>query len=158
MQNPAEPVSKIALGTDHAGFAAKEVIKEWLEGAGYVVEDCGAYTFDPDDDYPGFIAKAAQVVQADNAAVGIIFGGSGQGEAMQANRFKGVRAVAYYGGQDDIVTLSREHNGANVLSFGARFLSLEEMKRAITMWLLTPRFADPKYERRAKQMDTYEQT
>jgi len=147
------PVSEIILGTDHAGFEAKEGIKVWLESEGFVVRDCGAFIYDTEDDYPIFIVEAAKAVAATESAVGIVFGGSGQGEAMMANRIPGVRAVAYYGHEDSIITLSREHNGANILSFGARFVGVMEMKRLIALWLQTPAFTDEKYKRRALQMD-----
>lgn len=153
MIKPATNISTIYLATDHAGFAAKEEIKSWLQEEGMVVHDCGADSFDAEDDYPVFIATAAKAVAADEMAVGIIFGGSGQGEAMMANRIKGVRAVAFYGFDDAIITLSREHNGTNVLSIGARFVSVEEIKRVIVLWLQTPTFTDEKYKRRALQMD-----
>jgi len=144
---------KIFLATDHAGFAAKEAVREWLLEEGYNVSDCGAYEHNPEDDYPAFIIKAAKAVAVDTGALGIIFGGSGQGEAMMANRVKGVRAVVYYGHEQSIVTLSREHNGANVLSFGARFITIEEMKEMILLWLKTPTFSEDKHQRRAKQID-----
>lgn len=143
----------IYLATDHAGFEAKEAIKKWLVELGYIVNDCGADSFDAEDDYPSYIAGAAKAVAADASAVGIFFGGSGQGEAMMANRIKGVRAVVFYGYDDSIITLSREHNGANVLSLGARFVPVEEMKRIINLWIQTPAFSADKYKRRAKQMD-----
>ncbi len=146
-------VSEIILGTDHAGFEAKEGVKTWLESEGFIVRDCGAFVYDTEDDYPAFIAEAAKAVAATEGSVGIIFGGSGQGEAMMANRIPGVRAVAFYGHEDSIITLSREHNGANVLSFGARFVGVMEMKRLIALWLETPAFAAEKYERRAREMD-----
>jgi ribose 5-phosphate isomerase B len=151
-------VKRIALGTDHAGFHAKEAIKIWLAAQGCEVIDCGADSLEPEDDYPIFIAKAAQTVQAGMADSAIIFGGSGQGEAMMANRYQGIRAVVYYGGPREIITLSRQHNGANVLSFGARFVSLTDMEEVITEWLTTPVFLEPKYERRAFAMDTLSTT
>lgn len=153
MSTFAPQITTIFLATDHAGFESKEVVKEWLLSEGFSVNDCGAHRYDPEDDYPDFIAVAAHAVSNDKSSVGIIFGGSGQGEAMMSNRYQGVRAVAYYGGETAIITLSRQHNGANVLSFGARFVSIEEMKHLIRQWLSTPVFIDPKYERRAKQMD-----
>jgi ribose 5-phosphate isomerase B len=148
------PITRIVVASDHAGFAQKEIIRQWLETrGGVVVEDCGAYTYDAEDDYPAFMFDASKKVATDPTAVAVLFGGSGQGEAMMANRVRGVRAVVYYGGNDDIIRLSREHNGANVLSFGARFVAVDEMKSAIELWLQTPAFASEKYQRRAAQMD-----
>ena len=146
---------KIYLATDHAGFEIKNVVKEHLEKIGlYEVEDCGAFTHEPLDDYPDFISVAANKVSAsplDSRAV--IFGGSGQGEAMLANRYKNVRAAVYYGGPKEIVSLSREHNDSNVLSFGARFISDTEAIEAVDLWLETAFLHDEKYVRRVKKAE-----
>src|SRR3989344_3652338 len=119
---------KIALGADHAGFALKEEIKQWLEAEGHTVFDYGAAVLNPDDDYPDFIVPAARAVASGEAERGIVFGSSGQGEGIAANRMKGVRALVYYGPEDplfeshktgvqkDLVTVSREDNDSNVLS------------------------------------------
>lgn len=141
---------QIYLGTDHAGFTHKEVVKQSLLDAGYTVTDCGAYAHDPNDDYPDFIIPAVSRLGQSPEARAIIFGGSGQGEAMLANHFPGVRAVVYYGGPTDIVTLSREHNDANVLSLGARFMSEAEAETAVKTWLSTPFSAAPRHVRRLK--------
>ncbi len=85
--------------------------------------------------------------------VAIIFGGSGQGEAMLANRFPNVRAAVYYGGDREIIALAREHNNANILSFGARFVTVEEVKSGILTWLSTPALSDEKYERRNQKIE-----
>jgi len=145
--------SQIYLATDHAGFSHKESVKEWLLAEGYSVTDCGAYTYDSEDDFPVFIKQAAEAVAA-GKGVSILFGGSGQGEAMVANRFKGVRATVYYGGSDEIVALSRQHNDANVLSIGARFVSVDDTKRVIWQWLHTDSLPEEKYKRRNQQLDT----
>ena len=116
---------KIILATDHAGFELKEQIKRYLNKEGYEVEDMGANSFDKEDDYPDFIIPAAKKV-AKEKCLGIIFGGSGQGEAIAANKVKGVRAALYYGKNPDIIKLSRTHNKTNILSLGARFLGKEE--------------------------------
>lgn len=142
----------IYLGTDHAGFVLKEKVKAFLENAGYTVGDMGAYTEDPNDDYPDFITAAAQAVTNDLIrgvdSKGIIFGGSGQGEAMAANRVDGVRAAVYYGGPKDIITLSRQHNDANMLSLGARFVSEEDALAAVKLWLETPFSNEERHKRR----------
>lgn len=148
---------KIYLATDHAGFELKEKIKDFLIKEGYEVEDCGAHELDKDDDYPDFIAKAAKAVSQDpENSVGIIFGGSGQGEAMTANKFPGVRAAMYYGNQLEIVTLSREHNNANILSLGARFLSFEQAQEAVKLWLNTPFNGDERHVRRINKIAAIE--
>lgn len=145
---------KVFLGADHAGFALKEQIKRWLVAQGCEVEDRGAFSLDPEDDYPDFIAPVAQAVSEDPVnRRGIVLGGSGQGEAMVANRFAGVRAAVYYGGSEDIVALSREHNDANVLALGARFVSEEEAIAAVERWLATPFSGDERHVRRIKKID-----
>lgn len=128
---------KIHLGTDHAGFIHKETLKEFLMQKGYEVIDHGAHELDPDDNYPDFIAPVASAIAKNPDDRGIVFGGSGQGEAMVANRVVGVRAAVYYGGDKDIITLSRTHNDANILSIGARFVSAEEANSLAILWLET---------------------
>ena len=148
----------IYLATDHAGFEHKNNVRDWLAGEGYIVEDCGSFEHDALDDFPDFIQKAAHAVATDPInRRGIIFGGSGQGEAMLANRYKGVRATVYYGGSDEIVVLSREHNDANILSIGARFVTIDEAKAAIWKWLHTDALPDEKYKRRNKKITTITQ-
>jgi len=144
---------KIYLGTDHAGFELKEKIKPFLLEKGYEVKDFGAFSFDGDDDYPDFIRPVAEAVSKDQESRGIIFGGSGQGEAMVANRFSGVRATVYYGGPEDIIRLSREHNDANVLSLGARFLDDEEAFNAVELWLSLPFSGEERHQRRVDKID-----
>ena len=146
---------KIYIATDHAGFALKEHILPFVrEELGYEVVDCGALTLDPKDDYPAFMQAAARAVgENPEEAKAIIFGWSGQGEAIVANRFPRVRAVVYYGGQPEIIRLSREHNDANVLSFGAHFVSVEEAKEAVALWLSTPFTQDERHVRRIAQID-----
>ena len=143
----------IYLGADHAGFELKEEIKKFLLGLGLGVEDKGAMELDLDDDYPDFVYPVAQAVAQDpGASRGIVLGGSGQGEAMVANRVKGVRSAVYYGGPLDIVKLSRQHNDANVLSLGARFLTKEQVIEAVKLWLDTP-FEGGRHLRRIKKIE-----
>ena len=144
----------IHLASDHAGFEHKEIISAWLKEEGYQVVDHGAKVHDAEDDFPDFISLAAQAVSAaPEQTRGIIFGGSGQGEAMLANRFKQVRATVYYGGPIDILALSRAHNDANVLSLGARFVSIDEAKLCILTWLKSPVLSDEKYKRRNQKIE-----
>ncbi len=148
--------TKIHLATDHAGFALKEEIKSWLSQSGLPVVDHGAKTFAAEDDFPDYISLAAKAVgQANEGEWGIIFGGSGNGEAMMANRYPGVRAAVYYGAKPEIVSLSREHNDANVLSIGARFVGVEEAKEVINLWLKTVVLAEEKRIRRNQKIETY---
>jgi ribose 5-phosphate isomerase B len=144
---------KIFLATDHAGFYHKEALKKYLLEMNHEVHDCGADKLVPEDDYVPYIIRVAQAVSADGEIKGIIFGASGQGEAITANRFPGVRAVVYYGGQPDIIKLSRQHNDANVLSFGARFISVEDMINAAELWLKTDFSNIERHVRRNKEID-----
>lgn len=145
----------IFFASDHAGFELKDILMGFVrDELGYKVEDCGAFSYDPEDDYTDFIVKAAREVSAHPLdARGIILGGSGQGEAMLANRFHDVRAAVYYGGPEEIVSLSRAHNDANILSLGARFLSEEEAKAAVRLWLATVHEPKEKYDRRIEEME-----
>lgn len=140
----------IALGTDHAGFELKETVKKFLEDNGYEVKDFGAHEYESTDDYPDFIKPTAQFV-SENDAMGIIFGGSGQGEAMAANRYKGVRAVVFYDGPDEIIRLSRQHNNANILSFGSRFIESSRAIELIKMWLDT-NFEGGRHQQRIQKL------
>jgi len=145
---------KIYLAADHAGFSHKEEIKAWLIGEGKEVVDLGAESYDAEDDFPQYMAAAAKAVAKDpdnNCA--IIFGGSGQGEAMTANRYRNVRATVYYGGSDEVIMLSRAHNDANILSLGSRFISVNDAKRVIWLWLSAPFGGEEKYSRRNGQLD-----
>ena len=144
---------KIYLGTDHAGFELKEAVKKFLAEKEFEVEDKGALAYRAEDDYPDFIRPVAEAVAGDpKNSRGIIFGASGQGEAICANRIKGVRAAVFYGGSIKIPELSREHNDANILSLGARFLTEEDAKLAVDVWLRTP-FADGRHKRRIDKID-----
>lgn len=147
----------IYLATDHAGFALKEKVKEFLIKQDYKVEDCGAYEFDKNDDYPDFIGKVGEAVSKNpDEDKAIIFGLSGQGEAIVANKFKNVRAAVYYGGPNEIVSLSRKHNNANVLSLGARFLSEEQAIDAVKIWLNTPFENEERHLRRVNKIKEIE--
>ena len=143
---------KIYIATDHAGFELKNRLKEFLQSNNYDVEDYGALVFDSLDDYPDFILPAAKKVSENKNSKGIILGGSGQGEAMAANRIKGVRAIVYYGGQKEIVKLSRMHNNANIISFGARFVSFEQAVEVLKIWL-SEEFEGGRHETRINKLD-----
>ena len=143
---------KIYIGADHAGFELKEKLKVFLSEKGYQVEDKGALKYDSEDDYPDFIRPVAEAVSREPESRGVVLGGSGQGEAIVANRIKGVRAVVYCGGSTKIVKLSREHNDANILSLGARFISEEKAKKAVELWLSTS-FKGGRHQRRIEKID-----
>lgn len=144
----------IYLGTDHAGFELKEKLKIFLAGLGYQIEDLGNIKYDKRDDYPDFILPVAKKV-AENPEQnrGIILGGSGQGEAIVANRIKGIRTAVVYNYNEDIVRLSREHNDANILSLAARFLSEEEAKKIVKLWLETEFSGEERHKRRILKID-----
>ena len=144
----------IVLATDHAGFELKEAVKKSLLELGFEVKDFGALEYEPNDDYPDFINPAAKFISENDNAMGIIFGGSGQGEAMAANRFKGVRAAVFYDGPDEIINLSRLHNNANVLSFGSRFIDAERAKELIKQWL-SVEFEGGRHQKRIEKLDSY---
>ena len=143
---------KIHVATDHAGLELKEKVKLYLSDLNYEVIDHGAYEYDALDDYPDFIFPCANAVSNDPESKGIILGGSGQGEAMAANRVKGVRAAVFYNGPDEIIKLSRQHNNANMLSLGARFMSEKEMYKIIKVWLSTD-FESGRHQRRIEKLD-----
>ncbi len=159
---------KVYLASDHGGFEMKQRLFSFIQILGHEAEDCGALTFDVNDDYPAIIAGAAKKISSDVEqgveSRGIILGGSGQGEAIVANRFRGVRAAVYYGpaarpqtdssgNTIDIISSTRLHNDANVLSLGGRFLTEEEIKSAVQTWLATPFSGEERHARRIKQID-----
>ncbi|HEX8965220.1 MAG TPA: RpiB/LacA/LacB family sugar-phosphate isomerase [Patescibacteria group bacterium] len=164
---------KVYLGTDHAGFELKEKVKKYLTENGYTVEDCGAFSFDKNDDYPDFISKVGEAISKTPTDRGIVFGGSGQAEAMLANKYKNVRAALFYApripphaidangntSQDpfEMLRLTREHNDSNILSIGARLLTEQEALKAISLWLTTPFPGDSRHVRRIEKMAQIEQ-
>lgn len=147
----------IYLASDHAGFDLKKEIIAFLTMSKLDYEDIGAFVYDEKDDYPDFIIPAAEKVAVDpENNLGIVIGGSGQGEAIAANKVRNIRAALYYGGPIDIVTLSRVHNHANVLSLGARFVSKEEAIKVITIWLNTSYVNRDRHSRRIEKIQRYE--
>ena len=155
---------KVYFAGDHGFYELKRVLLEHVRSLGYEVEDVGALTLNVNDDYPDFIIPCAKKVAADPGSFGVIGGGSGQGEAIAANRIKGVRAVVYYGkpstkqidadGKElDMISSTREHNNANVLSLGGRFISEDEAKKAVEEWLTAPFPGAARHARRVKMLD-----
>lgn len=142
----------IVLATDHAGFELKEHVKKFLLEKGFEIKDFGALEYNALDDYPDFIIPASKFV-SENKLIGIIFGGSGQGEAIAANRIKGIRAVVFYNGPDDIIELSRMHNNANILSIGARFVDNHRAEEIINLWLSTT-FEEGRHQKRISKLDS----
>ena len=141
------------MASDHAGFELKQKLVDFLHAKGHEVEDMGPTRLNPADDYPDYITPCAKRVAETHDSMGIVAGMSGQGEAMAANRVRGVRAAVYYGGPADVVKLSRRHNDANMLSLGARFVSAEEATQAVELWLATNFEHDERHQRRILKMD-----
>lgn len=140
-------IMKIYIAADHAGFYLKKQLIQYLELKGYDVEDVGAHEMDEADDYPDFIIPCAEKVANDTESVGIVIGGSGNGEAIAANKVKGIRAAVYNANRVEIAKLAREHNNANVISLGARFISSDDAKKAVTAWL-DAKFEGGRHQRR----------
>ncbi len=148
---------KILLATDHAGFELKNKIFEFLQREGMDVEDMGASVYDKTDDYPTYmIPTAMRVVSDPENTRAIIFGMSGNGEAMVSNRFPGIRAAVYHGKNLNIVRLSREHNDSNILSIAAGFVDEAEAKEAVKIWIATEFSGEPRHIRRIEMMDNIE--
>lgn len=145
----------IYFATDHAGFELKEKLKKYVFELGYETEDFGSFKYDENDDYPDLILPAAKAVARDIEngvdSKAIILGGSGQGEAMVANRIPGIRATVLYDYNEDIIKLSKEHNNANVLSLGARFISEEYAQKAVKLWLETSFSGEERHQRRVNK-------
>ncbi len=147
-------MKKIFLASDHAGFALKNSLAQFLSEHGYEVEDTGPHTFDPHDDYPDFIIPLAEKVAQSKDYFGIVVGMSGQGEAMAANRIIGARAAVFYGGDVETLKLSREHNDANILSLGARFVPDADAQYAVLLWLSTSFSGEERHARRIVKLDS----
>lgn len=150
-------IKKIFLGSDHKGFKIKEKVKLWLNSWGYAVEDFGAYGLNPDDDYPDFISKVAEKVSENSENTrGIVFGATGEGEAIVANKYKGIRASVYYGGPEEIIALARDHSNANVLSLGVLFLDEKTVENMLKLWLEKPFSGTERHIRRLNKIKEIE--
>ena len=145
---------KIFLAADHAGFELKEKVKSYLLTKDYDIEDCGVMVNDPTDDYPDFIAKAAMGVSRHPGSVGFIFGKSGAGECIVANKVKGVRAVLGFSKEN--ILLAREHNDANMLSFGSLFISEHLVLELVDLFLSTPFSNELRHKRRINKITALE--
>ena len=148
---------KIYIASDHAGFALKQELVLFLSARGFEVFDCGPEEYVHDDDYPDYISRVAEKIsEHPHVQVrGIVIGSSGQGEAMVANRFRNVRAAVFYGGPKHVLTLSREHNDANILSLGAHFLTSDDAKKAVLLWLGTEFSGGERHIRRIEKIENY---
>ena len=147
---------RVYLGSDHAGYELKQHLVQWLTSAGHEPVDCGPHIYDAVDDYPPFVLRAAERTAADPEALGIVIGGSGNGEAIAANKVKGVRAALAW--SVETAELGREHNNANVVSVGARMHSLDEATKFVEVFVNTPFSQDPRHIRRIDMISEYETT
>lgn len=151
---------RVHLGSDHAGLDLKNHLLDWLNGHGYEPVDHGPFVFDALDDYPVFCLRAAEAVAKDRAAgldsLGVVIGGSGNGEQMAANKVAGIRCALVW--SEDTARLAREHNDAQVISVGGRMHTLEEMTRFIELFLVEPFSGDERHVRRIGQLLSYEET
>jgi ribose 5-phosphate isomerase B len=147
---------RVHLGSDHAGFELKARLLSWLSERGHEPIDHGARGYDAEDDYPPYCVAVGEAVVADPGSLGIVIGGSGNGEAIAANKVKGVRAALVW--TEDTARLAREHNDANVVSFGARQYSADSVVRLLETFLATPFSGDPRHARRIAMLADYEDT
>jgi ribose 5-phosphate isomerase B len=147
---------RVYLGSDHAGFELKERLVEHVAALGHEPRDCGAHTFDPEDDYAPPCITAATRMVADPGSLAIVIGGSGNGEQIAANKVRGVRAALVW--SDDTARLGREHNDANVISIGARNHPVEDALRFVEIFLATPFSQAERHARRIAEVAEYEAT
>ena len=163
---------KVYLATDHAGLEIKNKVIEYLKELGHEPEDCGAFEYDKNDDYPDLISNAARKVSENPNSFGIVFGGSGQGEQIVANKFKGVRCALFYSpalpaqaidingnkstDEFEMLKLTRAHNDSNMLSLGIRFLTEEQILKAVKIFLESPFPGDERHTRRIEKIKNLE--
>lgn len=147
---------RIHIGSDHAGLELKSALVDYLESEGHHVTDHGPFEFDAVDDYPDFCIPAAIATVADHGSLGIVLGGSGNGEQIAANKVKGVRAALAW--SIETAQLAKEHNNANVVGIGGRMHSIEECKAIIDAFIETPFTNDERHIRRINKITKYEET
>jgi ribose 5-phosphate isomerase B len=147
---------RVYLGSDHAGFELKQRLVEHLTTLGHEPVDCGPHAYDAEDDYPPYVLLAATRAAGDPGSAGIVLGGSGNGEAIAANKVPGVRCALAF--SDDTARLAREHNNANCLSLGARMYDEATALRFVELFVSTPFSDEPRHVRRLAQLTGYEQT
>ena len=151
---------RVHLGSDHAGLELKEHLLNWLADQGHEAVDHGPFVYDALDDYPVFCLRAAEAVAADwqdgEESLGVVIGGSGNGEAIAANKVKGVRCALAW--SEETATLAREHNDANVVSVGGRMHTVEDMTRFVEVFLGTAYSGEERHTRRIGMLTDYEKT
>jgi len=147
---------RVYLGSDHAGFELKAAIIAWLGEAGHEAVDCGPASYDPQDDYPVYVLRAAKGAIDDPGSLGIVIGGSGNGEQIAANKVPGIRAALAW--TDETAQLARQHNDANVLSLGARMYPLDDAVGFAQVFVATPFSGEPRHARRLAMIADYEKS
>jgi ribose 5-phosphate isomerase B len=151
---------RVHLGSDHAGLELKEHLLNWLADHGYEAVDHGPFVYDAQDDYPVFCLRAAEAVAADQQdgldSLGVVIGGSGNGEQIAANKVKGIRSALVW--SEETAVLAREHNDANVVSVGGRMHAVEDMTRFVEVFLSTPYSGEERHTRRIGMLADYEKT
>ena len=147
---------RVYLGSDHAGFELKAAIVAWLGEAGHEAVDCGPASYDPEDDYPVFVMRAAEGVIGDPGSLGIVIGGSGNGEQIAANKIPGIRAALAW--TEETAQLARQHNDANVLSLGARMYPDDEAIGFARVFVSTPFSGESRHARRLAMIADYEKS
>ncbi|HXL89047.1 MAG TPA: ribose-5-phosphate isomerase [Streptosporangiaceae bacterium] len=147
---------RVYLGSDHAGFELKARLVEWLASAGHEPVDCGPPSYVPDDDYPVYVMRAAQGVVDDPGSLGIVIGGSGNGEQIASNKIPGIRAALAW--TDETAQLARLHNDANVLSLGARMYGIDAAIGFAKVFVGTAFSGEPRHARRLAEVADYEKT
>jgi ribose 5-phosphate isomerase B len=147
---------RVYLGSDHAGFELKTNLIAWLRDAGHDPVDCGPATYVPDDDYPVYVMRAAQSVANDPGSLGIVIGGSGNGEQIASNKIPGIRAALAW--TEETARLARQHNDANVLSLGARMYSDTDALGFAKVFVETPFSQEPRHARRLEMIADYEKS
>lgn len=144
----------IYLASDHGGFALKNHLAEFIADLGFTVVDKGPLQLNPADDYTDYVPLVAEEVLKDpDRTRGVVIGRTGQGEAIAVNRLNGIRAAVYYGGPEEIIKLSREHNNSNILSLGADFLDRTAAETAVRVWLQIPFSGEERHARRNEKID-----
>jgi ribose 5-phosphate isomerase B len=147
---------RIHIGGDHAAYDLKKVLVEHLRGAGHDVVDHGPESFDPEDDYPPFVLRAAAAVAAEDGSLGVVLGGSGNGEQMAANKVQGIRAALAW--SPELAALAREHNNAQVVSIGARFTDEDVAKQIVDTFVAMDFTNEPRHARRVGMVTAYEKS
>lgn len=146
---------RVHIGGDHAAYELQRHLVAWLEQEGYEVVDHGPTAYDAQDDYPVFVLRAAEAVAADPESLGVVLGGSGNGEQMAANKVRGIRAALAF--TPELAELARQHNDAQILSVGGRFTTLEGAEATVRTFLVTPFTGEDRHQRRLDMVQAYEQ-